>query len=602
MKKLCKYCLLFIVLILGFTVKANAAVKFYEGEYVGTIYINKVKNGVTHYMRAQFLQKSDDDTIAYCLDPFERFNPSDSYTSGATYSKITQQNLNKIKLAAYYGYGYSNHTAKKWYAITQLVIWKYADSKGSYYFTDSLNGNKITTYDDEIKELETLINNHYKEPSFSKKTYTIHSGETIVLKDTNSVLKQYSSTVTGGIDVSKTSNQLTIRAQKTGTYKINLKKSAQRFGKNPIFYLTDGAQNLMTAGNIDTVDTYLNIKVVGGHLKVIKHDEDNKSCKPSGSASLKGAVYDLYKDDKRIQTITIDENCEANVDNLELGDYVLKEVTPGNGYTLDTKEYSFTIDKDHLNITLTLTNQVIKRKIVLTKLYGNEKLGNYKVEPNMKFGIYNEKNEQVMTITTGKDGQATFDLPYGSYTIKQLTSTKNYEFAPDIHVNINENSDEEINFVLKNNIMTSKIKVYKIDSDTKQAITFNHASFMIKDVESGKYIFQTIGHTTTNIFKTNEEGYFLTPIDLPFGKYELIEVTAPFGYLLGNRFYFEINEDSPFIYDEDGNRVFEIYFENKKEIIKETTVKVPNTQTGFTNYCWYPLLLNSYLNEDKKYY
>lgn len=601
MKKLCKYCLLFIVLVLGFTVKANAAVKFYEGEYVGTIYINKVKNGVTHYMRAQFLQKGDDDTIAYCLDPFERFNPSDSYTSGTTYSKITQQNLNKIKLAAYYGYGYSNHTAKKWYAITQLVIWKYADPSGKYYFTDSLNGNKITTYDEEIQELETLINSHYKEPSFSKKTYTIHSGETIVLKDTNGVLKQYNSTVTGGIDVSKTSNQLTIRGEKTGDYKISLKKSAQRFGKNPVFYLTGGAQNLMTAGNIDTINTYLNIKVVGGNLKIIKHDEDNNSCKPSGNASLKGAVYNLYKDEQLIKTITIDENCEANVENLELGSYILKEVSPGEGYTLDKKEYAFTIDKDHLNKTLTLTNKVIKRKIILTKLYGNKTLSNYKVEPNIKFGVYNDKNEQVLTITTGKDGQATFDLAYGSYTIKQLTSTKNYEFSEDVHVTINENSDEEINIVLKNNIMTSKIKVYKIDADTKEKITYNHASFMIKDIESGKYIFQTIGNTTTNVFKTNDEGYFLSAIDLPFGKYELIEVKSPFGYILGNPFYFEINEDSHFNYDAEGNRMFEVYLENKKEIVKETIIEVPDTQSALTTYCWYPLLFHTYLYEDKKY-
>lgn len=601
MKKIFNYLLLFIVLMLGFNIKANASIKFYEGDYVDTIYMNKVKNGITYYMRARFLQKSDDHTIAYCLDPFELFSANDSYTTSNTYSKISQANLEKIKLAAYYGYGFSTNTSKKWYAITQMVIWKYADPNGKYYFTDTLNGNKITTYDKDMETLEDLMKKHSIEPSFAKKKYTMYIGQNKTLTDSNAVFSKYTTSSVNGLIINRSNNNLTITANKVGNYKINLKKTHSRLSKNPVFYLTNGAQNLMTAGDINDINTYLNVDVVGGNLKIVKYDEDTKSCKPSGEASLKGAKYNLYKDDKLINTITIDNNCEADINNLELGNYTLKEVSPGVGYTLDTKEYNFTIDENHLNITLNLTNQVIKRKVIITKLYGNKELEDYKVEKNVKFGIYDKDNNLVSTIITNKSGQAEINLPYGTYTMKQLTSTKNYEFVDDIIIEINENKDDVINYVLKNNIISSKIKVYKIDQDTKELITFNNASFMIRSIDTGKYIFHTVENKTTNVFTTNDNGYFMTNMNLPAGKYELIEITSPIGYSIGSKIIFEINEDSKFIYDEEDNRIFEIHFENKKEIIKETTIIVPNTQIYFNNYCWYHLLFTNYLYEDKKY-
>lgn len=598
MKRFIKYLFFSFILLLGFSIKAHAAVSFYEGEYVDTIYMNKVKNGVTHYMRARFLQKSDDGTIAYCLDPFDLFNENDSYTQSTTYSKITATNLKKIKLAAFYGYGYSNHTSKKWYAITQMIIWKYADPTGNYYFTDSLNGNKITTYDKEMKELETLIKEHDIKPSFSDTNHTIHLGESITLTDTNNVLKNYSIS-SNDLKTIRDFNKFTIEGSKIGTYKIALKRSERRFNKNPIFYLTNGSQNLMTAGDLETINTTLSIKVVGGSLKVIKQDEDTKTCKPSGEASLKGATYNLYKEGKLIETLVINDSCEANISDLEIGDYVLKEISPGEGYLLDKKEYSFTVNKEHPNITLHLTNKVIKRKVKITKLYGNKELENYRVEPNITFGVYDQNNSLIKRITTNKSGQVEFFLPYGSYTIKQLTTTKNYEYCDNQTIRIYDNREEEISLVLKNNILTSKVKVYKIDSNTKQIITKSSASFKIKDLMTNQYIYHEVNGKKTNVFKTNNEGYFITTKSLPAGKYALIEVEAPIGYTLNEQLVFEINEDSNFIQNEENERYIEVYFENEKG--KTKRIKVPDTLVTATSFCWDSMFFHTYLYEKKRY-
>ncbi len=458
MKKLIKYLLFIFVLVCIYTTNTNAKVKFIEGDYADKIYINKVKNGITYYMRSQFLTKSDDHTYAYCLDPFELFNSNDSYTANNTYSKISSTNLDKIKLAAYYGYGYTGHTAQKWYAITQLIIWKYADSKGNYYFTDTLNGNKITKYDADINNLQNLINNHYKSPSFANNNYEITLGQKLTLTDSNNVIANYSNSTTDGINIEKNENKYIISSNKIGNYSINLTKKNSRIGSNPIFYLTDGAQNLMTTGNLSDVNAKLSIKVIGGTLNINKFDADTKACKASGEGTLTGSTYSLYKDNSYIKDLVIDDNCTASINNLELGNYVLKETIPGNGYTLDKKEYQFTISEDNLNINLNLTNKIIKRKINITKLYGDKELKNYKVEANVKFAIYDKDNILVSELTTDKGGDTSIILPYGTYTLKQLTSTKNYKKIEDRIIKIKDDK-EDINLILKDDLITKRIKV-----------------------------------------------------------------------------------------------------------------------------------------------
>ena len=43
---------------------------------------------------------------------------------------------------------------KKWYAITQVMIWRTTNPESDIYFTDTLNGNRISSYNDEMAEME----------------------------------------------------------------------------------------------------------------------------------------------------------------------------------------------------------------------------------------------------------------------------------------------------------------------------------------------------------------------------------------------------------------------------------------------------------------
>ena len=47
-------------------------------------------------------------------------------------------NGERISLLAYYGYGYEGHSDQKWYAITQVMIWRTTNPESDIYFTDTL--------------------------------------------------------------------------------------------------------------------------------------------------------------------------------------------------------------------------------------------------------------------------------------------------------------------------------------------------------------------------------------------------------------------------------------------------------------------------------
>ena len=102
-----------------------------------------------------------------------------------------------------------------------------------------------------------------------------------------------------------------------------------------------------------------------------------------------------------------------------------------------------------------------------------------------KFIVENKtkiKNELVKEVTTDKNGEFTVKLPYGSYTLKQLTTTKGYEYAKDYKLNIDIDG-KVIKEVLSNAEITAKLKVIKIDKDTGEVIKRSGIKFKIKSLK-----------------------------------------------------------------------------------------------------------------------
>lgn len=117
-------------------------------------------------------------------------------------------------------------------------------------------------------------------------------------------------------------------------------------------------------------------------VHIYKVDKESGKAAAQGDASLEGAVYGLYarndivhpdgatgvvfKTGDLVATLTTDKNGEAEVNNLYLGNYYVKEITPSEGYLLDEEEHDVVCDYEgdlvaEISRSTTSAEQVIKQ-------------------------------------------------------------------------------------------------------------------------------------------------------------------------------------------------------------------------------------------------
>lgn len=457
-----KKIIIFLITIIGFQTllsyqgKAIGEFSFYEGEYIPGIFMVKEKNGTKYYQKARYFRLSGNNLYAYCIEPFAMFNENSKYQGSLTADNLSKEQMRRISLISYFGYGYGTHTTDKWYAITQFMIWKESDPSGNMYFTDTLNGNKIEAYQAEMQEINNLIQNYLTLPSITNQEISLVEDHSITLTDTNHVLSNY---ITNHPNVSILGNNLMINNLKEGTYQITLTRKNKRTSRIPLFYNSKDSQNMSTTGDLEDITVTLKIHVKKTTIEITKIDKDTQTTTPSGEGSLNGAIYQIYDEKmKEVTTLTIGKDMKSKFENLNFGKYYIKEIKAGAGYKLDENIYEFLVDKDHLDIKLTLENEIIKKKVEINKDYGDGV--NTKKESGIHFDIYDYKNELYDTIVTNDQGYACIYLPYGKYLIKQRNSTKGYAKIESFIVDA---TNEE---PLKYNFYDYKIKVPNTSKNT----------------------------------------------------------------------------------------------------------------------------------------
>lgn len=566
-----------IYLIPTSKVKALTSDSFYYEWITPKIYVNKYKDGVERSERIQVYHRRSDGRVAYCIEPGIDFSDSTILTGydhdQASLSGMSPDTWLRVNLLAYYGYGYGNHTDSKWYAITQYEIWKAYPRGWTTYWADSFHGNNISQFESESAELLSLVNSHFTRPSFSGSTTEVVVGDTITLTDNNGVLSKYNIESNKDVTIRKEGNKLYITPNKVGNITINLNKYSDRIGSPTLAYIADGVQNLMTAGNLDPVNASLKINSIGGKVTINKVDKDTKLSVPQGDATLKGATYGIYKEDgTKVSSITTNDKGIVTSGTLpSQGRYYLQEEIPSQGYELDTdNRYYFVITKDNLYPTVTVYEKVIERHFDLFKVFATDKTGFLIGEPNVSFDIYlKSSNKKVARITTNEKGYAEAVLPYGKYIVKQVSSTLNHEKIGDFEITINENTEEPYYHLISNAEIKAKLKVVKIDADSKEVIKMSGIKFKIFDLQNNEYVCQNVTYPNAKKiceFETNENGEFITPYALKSGKYRLEEIDQKIdGYLWNsNSMEFEIGENSELITDNDYGTMVLVKFKNQQ--------------------------------------
>lgn len=587
----------------------------WPSEYISNIYIKKVKpNGYTKYQQAQFIRKSEDNKFVYCLQPYVEIDNNLPYyevirNDYASVLGLTEEQWDKISLLAYYGYGYENHTEQKWYVITQVMIWRTTNPESDIYFTDKLNGNKINKFDDEIAELENLVSNHYKSPNLSVEK-TLPLGQSTTVTDTNNVLNKYKITSTENVTASINGNQLKITATGIGNGKVNLALKDSKYELPPIVYYSDHSQNVMRVGSYDPIYTNITLNIIGGRIEINKLDSECNCKTAKGEATLAGAKYGIYDTSgELIEELTTDDNAYAISNYLpSLGEFIIKEISPSNGYTLDKNSYSVMIDENNLLASVNVYEKVITGKIHITKVFAQATTGIMTPETNITFAILNNKNEVVKKVTTDENGMLSITLPFGSYILRQLNSTSGYEVAKDYSFSIDKDGIE-IRKIISNAEITAKLKVIKIDKDTGEVIKRAGIKFQIINAKTGEIVKQKITYPTVNVldtFETDENGILVTPYPLNTGTYYLKEVDQVIdGYLWNDKSVeFTIDENTKFVTDDIAGVLFETKFENKEVkgnvIIKKNgeEVKFVDNSIQYNKINLEGVKIGLYANED----
>lgn len=453
MKKITLIIVFLISFFLSEEVFAREAI-FSSSESLNSISYVKYDGHYYYFRNAKAIRNVLNNNIAYCIEPFATLIDGTNYTGFIEYDSafnLTKEQWEKLKLLAYYGYGYKNHLEEKWISITQMLIWRTVDPNHSFNWIDNVNDkNIIYPYNSEIEEIESLVSSHNLIPSIPNEI-TMSINDSVELFDNSLQLNKFK-IIESDIDAKIVDNKLIINSSEEGNKKIILANYDDSLSYSTEFFYSFGTQSVIERGNVDFLQFEVNIYVESGSIKIMKLDSDSNSVIPSGEASLIGAKYSVFDmDNKFIGDIIIGENNIGVLENLSYGKYRIKEVEAGKGYYIDRNEYFVDIDSDNLNVELNLKNDVIKSKIKIIKYYGsNEDYANVsmKVESGITFDFYDCNNKLIYTGITDEFGILEVILPYGKYTIKQVNTTTNYDKVDDITIIVDERSNVSITLPL----------------------------------------------------------------------------------------------------------------------------------------------------------
>lgn len=546
-------------------------------------FIAQIGNGKRRYDYFYVIARNSDKKFVYCIEPGESINESLLYTgfdnNQNVVANMSLEEWNKIKLYSYYGYGFENHNSLNYYAATQFLIWSVKNFGYEIFYTDGLQGNRIDKYSQEMNEINRLVNDHYNKPDLED-SYNVNMGETITLKDSRNVLVNYEVESNDYINVIKENNLLKIKGVKDGNGIITLRRKFNYYNNVPIVYSVVGSQKILSPGNLDDIVININIRVNGGRIRILKLDNDKRFNVPSGNATLKGAVYDVFDSNNNfIISLTTDNDGSIYSDKIfEVNKlYHLKERVPSEGYLLDSNVYSFEINPHDMLTTIHSYEQVKKTDITLYKVINDKSSGIMKPEAGIIFMIYNKiTGEYYNRLITDLNGNINVTLPYGEWIFYQINSTYGYEIAPSFEIKV-DGSQNKISKIISDKIISTNVKVNLCNKKNRKIINIDGVKFKIKNLNTGEYVCQYINypHQMKICEYETHNGSFITPQSLDFGDYQLEQVDQSInGYVWNNeQVYFSINQNTPYVGDSEFGNIFQIDFFNEPVSGKLTLIK-----------------------------
>ena len=377
-----------------------------------------------------------------------------------------------------------------------------------------------------------------------------------------------------------------------GTYTVTEESINKYVPQNPQAVTVEG-------GNKTATVTFSN-KLKKFRVSVNKQDIEKTH--PQGDAKLGGAIYGLYHGDTLVAQYTTQNDGTFTTDYFVCDtNWTLKEIQPSEGYLLDKTVYPVGADPQLYTVEYNWTSNTVKEQVKKgkvsiikhtddgsTKIETPEKGAEFQLYLKSSGSFVNADPDERDTIICDEDGFASSKLlPYGVYTVHQTKGWDGREKITDFDVFI-QSDNVTYKFLINNANFSSYLKVVKLDKETNKQIPYAGAAFEIYDADghriSMKYTYPQV--TTIHTFYTNSEGYLITPEKLEYGDYKLVEVQAPYGYVLDSTpIAFSINQENSST--DTGVTVVKV---KAKDIAQKGVIEITKTGEVFSS-------VNSSMNE-----
>lgn len=418
----------------------------------------------------------------------------------------------------------------------------------------------------------------------------------ITLTDSNGVLSKFNYKTSGNIAVSISGNKMTLSTNSpiTEAKTLSINKTVPSVSSNSVLVAhgDSSKQDVITGlAAPDSVPSIFKLKTNAGHLKIVKTAEDgnvsgieftvkgssyNKTAKTdkNGELILAGLVPGTYtvtetpsdKYEKQPaqtvkvengKTATVKFNNTINRGNLNIVKTSEDGVVADIQFTVTGTNYNKTVktDKDgKINLpdllpgSYTVTEapsekyekqdpQTVKveyGKTATVKFHNTINRGALDIIKTSEDGIVADieftvtGNNFNKTVKTDKNGKINIpDLLPGKYTVTEKTPDRYVEQKSQTVI-VEYGKTAKVSF--KNVLKRSEIVIQKKDMESKKIIPLAGFGFQIKKADGS-----LVKADGVDTFFTDKTGTIKLPIQLTYGKYQLIEVKAGTGYVLDGK-------------------------------------------------------------------
>ena len=339
----------------------------------------------------------------------------------------------------------------------------------------------------------------------------------------------------------------------------------------PNHLVLDSSIESATVKTADTVSYTKTNNWKQGYIRVTKKDaETGKVVKKAGT------VFDIYNsNNQKVTSITTNTNGVATSGLLDYGNYLVKESTAPDKYTIKVEvSDNIGVVENGKTYEITISNTRVKGTVSISKedtKTGKQAQGEATLEGAM-YGVYARTpiydpadgsmiyntDVKVGELKTNSEANATMTNMYlGQYYLKEILPSKGYTLDKTKYDFDLTYENQNVNIVtkkitVKERVISQAFEIIKISSDEAgEAELLPSAEFTIKsqkDIEKyGSWDAAPIAKNAEGknaaILKTDKNGYAISD-RMPFGSYVVRETLVPEDKYKVEDFTVVISEDS----------------------------------------------------------